>query len=132
MAFSNPEPPLHLGIPLGFSFSSWLRVWKLLTNKGFKFANFNFFLCHILCTTPPILPHLSDISPSSIPFMSLCHCKLPVPCVYFFANSYCTISINSAGHVVHYMPAEILILAHGRNDHYTDFFLADTSKQRVR
>jgi len=32
---------------------------------------------------------------------------------------YCTISINSAGHVMCHMPAEILILAHGGNDCYT-------------
>jgi len=37
-----------------------------------------------------------------------------------------------AGHVTCYMPAEILILAHGGNDHYIDFFSADTSEQRVR
>jgi len=29
---------------------------------------------------------------------------------------------------MHYMPAEILIFAHGGNDRYIDFFSADTSE----
>jgi len=36
----------------------------------------------------------------------------------------CTISVNSAGHVMHYMPAEILISAYGGNDYYIDFFFS--------
>ena len=35
---------------------------------------------------------------------------------------YCAISINSAGHVTRYMPAEILNSAHGGNDRYIPFF----------
>ena len=35
---------------------------------------------------------------------------------------YCAISINSAGHVTCYMPAEILNSAHGGNDRYIPFF----------
>ena len=35
---------------------------------------------------------------------------------------YCTILVNLAGHVMCYMPAEILISAHGGNDCYIDFF----------
>ena len=38
------------------------------------------------------------------------------------AQKYCAISINSAGHVTRYMPAEILNLAHGGNDRYIPFF----------
>ena len=38
---------------------------------------------------------------------------------------YCAISINSAGHVTRYMPAEILNSAHGGNDRYMHFFSAD-------
>ena len=38
---------------------------------------------------------------------------------------YCAISINSAGHVTRYMPAEILNSAHGGNDRYKYFFSAD-------
>ena len=38
---------------------------------------------------------------------------------------YCAISINSAGHVTRYMPAEILNSAHGGNDRYIPFFSAD-------
>ena len=41
------------------------------------------------------------------------------------SNKYCTISINSAGPVTRYMPAEILNSAHGGNDCYIHFFLAD-------
>ena len=40
-------------------------------------------------------------------------------------RGYCTISINSAGHVTRYMPAEILNSAHGGNDRYIQFFSAD-------
>jgi hypothetical protein len=44
---------------------------------------------------------------------------------FMHETSYCTISINSAGHVTHYMPAEILNSAHGGNDRYIEFFSAD-------
>ena len=37
---------------------------------------------------------------------------------------YCAISINSAGHVTRYMPAEILNSAHGGNGRYKHFFSA--------
>ena len=40
-------------------------------------------------------------------------------------GGYCAISLNSAGHVTHYMPAKILNLAHGGNDCYIHIFLAD-------
>jgi len=39
-------------------------------------------------------------------------------------NEYCTISINLAGHVTCYMPAEILNSAHEGNDCYMNFFSA--------
>jgi len=42
---------------------------------------------------------------------------------------YCAILINSAGHVTCYMPAEILISAHGGNDCYIAFFSADRGEQ---
>jgi len=42
---------------------------------------------------------------------------------------YCAISINSAGHVMHYMPAEILISADGGNDRYIAFFSADRGER---
>ena len=40
-------------------------------------------------------------------------------------NEYYPILVNSAGHVMCYIPAEILILKHGGNDCYVDFFSAD-------
>ena len=40
-------------------------------------------------------------------------------------KKYCAISINSAGHVTRYMPAEILNSAHGGNDRYIHIFSAD-------
>jgi len=52
----------------------------------------------------------------------------PLMAMQISASAYCTILINSAGNVTHYMPAKNLILAHGGNDHYTDFFLVDISK----
>ena len=39
--------------------------------------------------------------------------------------SYCTILINSAGHVTRYMPAKNLDSAHGGNDCYIHIFSAD-------
>ena len=39
-----------------------------------------------------------------------------------FPTCYCTILINSAGHVTRYVPAEILNSAHERNVCYIDFF----------
>ena len=41
------------------------------------------------------------------------------------SRTYCPISINSAGHVTRYMPAEILNSAHGGNDCYIHIFSAD-------
>ena len=45
--------------------------------------------------------------------------------ICMYNSEYCTISVNSAGHVMCYMPAKILTPAYGGNDHYMDFFSAD-------
>ena len=91
-----------------YALASGLRAWKPLTNEGFfKFANFDFFLCHVLCmhhhaNSSPPQRHLSILHP----LMSLYHCKLPVPCI---ANSWSLINIQQLEQMTWFRVAWVLV-----------------------